>query len=257
MRRALAAEWIKLRSVRSTYWTLAGVPAAVVIAALLALHASSLYDGASAEAKANAVVSPLETVAAMIAQLCLAVLGVRSITAEHATGMLRTTFTAMPRRGAVLAAKAVLIGATGLVAGLATLFPAYFLSRWIAGDRPLVFNESTLSQDLPSLLAGASLVALFALVGLGLGAVLRNAATALGAIFALWYVLPMIALNLPAPWGPRLGAVMLANLAFQLSGDPPYPGALMLSPWIAAAAMFLYGAAALTAAALALTRRAP
>jgi ABC-2 type transport system permease protein len=252
------AEWWKIRSVRSTYYVLGVVLGAVVVAALLAWYAGNSWDHATPERRGQFSLGPMSELVAWVAQMLLAVLGVLAITSEYSTGMIRTSLTAVPRRGRLLAAKAAVVAAVALVVGEAATFVAFFASRQIIGNRPMRFYTSSVASQLPLLLALGLSVMVFALVGLGLGVVLRSTAGAIVTVAALWYLLPAVASFLPAPWNERLASLMLMSLPRELAGEQSAGVAQMhgvLSPWGALAVLAGYVALPLGAAALALRRR--
>lgn len=254
---ALSAEWWKVRSVRSTYWVLAVTAAFLVVVLLLALQMAHIWDGLSAERRAEFALRPLQELGGWVAGLCLAVLGVLSVTSEYRTGMIRTTFTAMPRRRTVLAAKAAVIGTVALVAGEVMTVGSFLGTRLVIGDRPFPDQDASIAHDLPGFLISGASVAMFALLGLSLGALLRSTAGAIVSIVLLWYVVPMVVFQLPDPWSERFGSVMPSALPLQaagLSADNSVYGDL-LSPGVAAAMMLAYAFVPLGFAALALTRR--
>lgn len=242
--RALHAEWIKFRTTRATWIGLAGIAAIIGGTCALAFYVASMYDGADAARRSTMSVAPLEEMALFVAQLVFAVLGALSITAEYRSGLIRTTFTAVPRRWKVLAAKATILAGAGLVAGVVSMVVARGLTGAIIGDRPIPeYDEPVRVVDL---LVGGPSVAMFALIGLGLGALTRSAVATVGTLFAAWYILPIAALNVPAPWNDRFSSVMLTRLHTELAGvdlvekyGDHMPG-MLLSPWGAAAAMLGY-----------------
>ncbi|GLZ80740.1 ABC transporter permease [Actinorhabdospora filicis] len=241
---AVHAEWIKFRTTRATWIGLAAIAATVAGTGALALYVASMYDGADATRRATIAVAPLEEMALFVAQLVFAVLGALSLTAEYRSGLVRTTFTAVPRRWAVLAAKAAVLTAAGLLTGVAAMAAARGLTGAIIGDRPIPeYDEPVRLADL---LVGGPSVAMFALIGLGLGALTRSAVATIGTVFALWYIVPIVAMNLPAPWDDRISSIVLTRLHTELAGVDPavkygdhMPSAL-LSPWAAAAVMTGY-----------------
>lgn len=182
----LAAEWTKVRSLRSTYLTLLG--AAVVTLAVGTFAASRVAAGH------DGFFDPVEISlsGSLIVQLAFAIFGALAITSEHTSGMIRTTFAACPRRRAVLAAKATVIGAIALVTGELIAFAAFFLGR-------LELTRRHLNVDLgdPGVLravagAGFYLFAM-ALIGLSLGVIIRHTAGTLGAI-GLVFLQPLLVL---------------------------------------------------------------
>ena len=265
----LAAEWVKLRSVRSTYTILAVAGATVLLAALLTWQGVQGWDSLAPDRRARFQAPPMEQVFSSPVQLCLAVLGVLTITAEYATGAIRVSLTAVPRRWPLLAAKTVVVAAVALAAGEVVVLAIFLVSRAIVGGRPIPGNTAPLATELPALLGLGVSVMVVALVGLGLGAALRSTAGAICAVVALLVVLPTIAPLVPAPWGGRLAAVMLPDLAGQLAGQAGIQagaavvlvggtaggGSPLLSPPEALLVLAGYAAAALGAGLLAITRR--
>src|ERR1700691_3521811 len=162
-RDVLASEWIKLWSVRSTY-------AALFIAAVLAVGLSALGTYLTAAAAPHPPPgSPPPPDALTLsfsgfptAQLAMAVLGVLAFTAEQSTGLIRTTFVAVPRRRAVLAAQAATAGAVALAAGEVLAFASFFLTQAILSG-----HHRGLSLAHPGV-AGAVLAGGFYLVVVGL-----------------------------------------------------------------------------------------
>lgn len=254
---ALAAEWIKLRSVRSTYWVLAMVAAFFGVVLLLAFQMANIWDQLDAEKRATFKLGPVQELGVWVAGLCIAVLSVLSVTSEYRTGMIRTTFTVLPRRSTVLAAKAMVAGGLALLIGEAMAIGSYLGTRLIMGDRPFPDQQTSFGHDLPGLLASGASVAMFALLGLALGALLRSTAGAIVSIVLLWHVVPMVVYQLPGPWDARLGSIMPTALPRQVAGldaDGSIYGDL-LSPGVAGAVMLAYALVPLALAAYALTRR--
>src|SRR6266571_496639 len=123
---ALRSEFTKIRSVRSTYWT------------LLALVIVTIGIGALASAGAAARPGELgpgfdptqQSLAGLyVGQLVIVVLGALTISSEYSTGMVRTSLTALPRRGLVFAAKGAVFGAVALVTGLVASFASFFIGQ--------------------------------------------------------------------------------------------------------------------------------
>lgn len=259
MRGLIAAEWLKLHSVRSTKIVGAVIAASLAVGAALTWYVASTWDKMPAPDRDRVSIASVEELTLSVNQLCFAILGILAMTTEYRTGLIRTTFTATPARTKVLAAKAVVLGATALVIGTVTSLVTYAVCDSIIGDRPIRFYDQPV--DLAALLTAGPSTLMFALIGLGLGTALRSAAGSISAVVALWYVLPIVALNLPKPWDSRVGSVLLTRLDPQLAGvdlaakytnaDMP---ALLLSPPAAAATMAAYIAAALIPAVLALRR---
>ncbi len=256
---AIRAEHVKLWSTRSTWYTLLG--AAVVgvgIPVVVAWYAVRLWDGHPPAIRSHLTVTPLAPFAAWLAALALAVLGVLTMTSEHATGLIGTSLAAVPRRPWLFAAKAIAVGVFALTAGEAIVFTAFLLTRWIVGDRPIPFLTYRFPQEIHVLLSLGLGVMVFALVGLGAGALLRGATPVIVVVVVgCGYALPLIALHPPAPWNDRLAAVLLPKLAGQLSGSPQLTAVAhpLLSPPEALVVMAAYLAAAVGGGVAARTRR--
>ena len=193
---ALRSELTKLRSVRSTYWT------------LLALVVVSIGIGAAISAgSANQPHSPGDgfdaTQVSLIAffelgQLVIAVLGALTITSEYSTGMIRTSLTAMPRRGTVYAAKAAVFGAVALVVSLVTSFLAFFVGQAILHGTV----HATLSQPdvLRAIVGSALFVTVVGLIAFGVGAIIRHSAGAITTVIGMMFIIPIIVQVLPQTW---------------------------------------------------------
>lgn len=255
--RAVAAEWRKLRSVRSTYGVLGTAVAFSLFVVLLAAQLARTWDGLGADDRAQVAIRPVLELAGWVGGLCLAVLGVLSVTSEYRTGMVRLSLTAVPGRGRFLAAKALVVGAVGLVAGQVTTVGVFLASRPAVGDRPIADQRAAVVEELPGFAVSGTSVAVFALLGLGLGVLLRSAAGAITGVVLVWHVLPTAVFQLPAPWDERVGSVMLSGLPAQISGRGAEPSIYghLLPPVAASAVLAAYALVPLAAGALVLRRR--
>ncbi|MEV5570864.1 ABC transporter permease subunit [Spirillospora sp. NPDC052269] len=181
----LTAEWIKLRSVRSTWLTL--------LCALLFVLAFGLFDTLSITESWNtmsaddkASFDPLaETFAGMpIGELAFGVLGVLAVSVEYETGTIRTAFSAVPRRGKVFAAKAVVAGGVMLTAGLALAFVTFLGGQWMLSSKHLDVHLTD-PGVLRSVACTGLYLAVVGLIGYGLGALIRHTAGAISVMFAV------------------------------------------------------------------------
>jgi ABC-2 type transport system permease protein len=255
-RGALAAEWIKLRSVRSTYLALAAAAVTAVALGYLVTHyqANTTPTWAHMSRQARATWDPVSfsLVGLAIAQLAFGVLGVLAISSEHTTGLIRTTLAALPRRRAVLAAKAAATGAVTLVAGELIAFATFY-----TGQQALSAKHLNMALAHPGVLRGVLAAGLYlaviTLVGLGLGALIRHTAGATAALFGLVFLIPQVIHAMPAPWNTSIGKYMLDNAGQQMTALHGAPG--YLSPGPSLIICLAYAAAALAAAAVVITRR--
>jgi hypothetical protein len=249
----LASEWIKLRSVRSTYLVLLVAAVAAVGIGYLVAHSDATH-WATMSAQARAAFDPVgDSFSGLgVAQLAFGALGVLVISSEYATGLIRTTFAAAPRRRAVLGAKAAVGGVLSLLAGELIALATFFASQWALSAQHL--NVSLAHPGaLRGVLAAGFYLAVMAWVGMGLGAVIRHTAGAITAMVGVVFLLPTIISALPAPWDIRIGRYTLNPAAQQMIAQHPHPGYFSAGPSFLIVAA--YAAAAIGAAALLITRR--
>ena len=254
-RGAVASEWIKLRSVRSTYLALAAAAVTAVALGYLITHyvaVTTHWATMSPHAKAEWDPVSYSLGGLAIAQLAFGVLGVLVISSEYATGLIRTTLAAVPRWRAVLGSKAAVAGALTLAAVEAIAFAAFYTGQQALSAKHL--NAALADPGvLRGVLAAGLYLAVITLVGLGLGAVLRHTAGAIAGLFALVFLIPQVIHAMPAPWATRIGKYMLDNAGQQMTalhGAHGYfpPGASLI-------VCLAYPALALAAAAILITRR--
>jgi len=251
----LASEWIKLRSVRSTYLILLVAAAAAVGVGYLVAHSDAIH-WATMTAQARAAFDPVgDSFAGLgVAQLAFGALGVLAISSEYTTGVIRTTFAAAPRRRPVLAAKAAVAGAVSLLAGELIAFATFFTSQQALSAQHL--NVAlTHPGALRGVLAAGFYLAVMAWVGMGLGAVIRHTAGAITAMTGVVFLLPTIIGALPAPWNTDIGRFTVNLAAQQTIAQHPHPGYFGAGPSFLIVAG--YAAAAIAAAAFLITAGTP
>ncbi len=196
----LRSEWTKIRSVRSTYWTIlvlfvVCVGLGALITSLTAAHWSqtSPADRATFDAARNSLLG------LYFGQFVIVVLGALTITAEYTTGMIRTSLTAMPRRGIFYLAKALIFTVLALVIGEVTSFIAFFLGQALLSSKHI---ETTLGAPnvLRAVVGGGLFIAVCGLFAFGIGAIVRHTAAAISTAIGLLFVLPIIVNFLPNSW---------------------------------------------------------
>jgi ABC-2 type transport system permease protein len=250
-RDVLAFEWIKLRSVRSNCVTL-------LVAAMATIGSTVVvsYAIASAPTPPPGGTFTALTVSflgyAEYAVIPVSVLAVLQFTSEYTTGLIRTTFCAVPRRWAVLAGKAAVTGGTALVAGEVLAFGCFLLTQAILSGRHRGVGI-TQPGVLGAVLAAGFVLCACALTALGLGAIVRRTPGAIAATLAAIYGLAALCLVLPAPWKDEVGRLTVPFAASQVLALHPQPG--LFSPAVSMLVIAAWPAAALLAAGLALTRR--
>lgn len=258
--RVLAAEWIKLRSVRSTAWAAA---AAIGLTVLLGVLICAAVDtsGGGADCRPGApgcgdedvVLNSLGGV--YIGQIAVVALAVLAATSEYDRGTVSTTFAAVPRRLRVVAAKIGVVGAIAFVVGLAASAASF-----LAGQPILHGNGFTVANGYPAAsladeptaraVAGTALyLVAVALLALGTGLILRRTGSAIAAVLVLLYVPTMVALTLPADVRDVVQSVapMSAGLAVQRTVDRF--DSVPVGPWAGLGVAGAWAAAVLLAAA--------
>jgi ABC-2 type transport system permease protein len=241
---AARMEWIKLRSLRSTWWVLAlTVAGALGIAVAVGVNT----EDAAADLTNNALAG------ISLGLLLVGVLGVLAMTGEHSSGMIRATLAAVPNRPLVLAAKAAVFGAMALAAGEAAAFIAFFAG---AAALPAAVPAPTLGQPgvLRAVVLGGAGYCLIGLIGVGLGAVIRHTPAAIAVLVGGVYVLAQLVAGF-ATW--IMAYLPIAIVANSLSVVRPAGDdqVRFLSPWAGLGMLCLYAAATLGAGAFLLARR--
>jgi hypothetical protein len=249
VRRALKAEWTKLRTIPSTWRTVAmTVAAAIGFSAIATAVQASSWATMTAQQRQSFDPTSTSLTGMWVAAVILGALGVRSVAAEYSTGMVRTTFTAMPARRLVLAAKA----ATAAV----FVFPlalACDLVSFELGQRILAGKHIQVAIDHPgtlqALVFGAVAVSLVTVVGVGLSGVIRHTA---GAVTTL----AMLILG-----GAILGQMLPAGLRQYVPGIAVQAAVTvhrsvgLLRPGTALLALAAYAVIAVTAASVRMAAR--
>lgn len=259
----LRSETIKLFTVRSTIWCLAVVIViSIGLAFLLAATFTQGPTALSAEQQQGFWLQ-VATLGVAFSQLVIAVLGVLVISGEYSTGMIRSTFTAVPQRIPALVAKAIVIGVTTFIVGGVAVFAAALLT---SGVLPSVGIEPDFGESRVwlALLGAAVFLALLAVLSMSIGAIVRNSAggiaTALGLILVLPTVLSIVAAVTQAEWARNLAAFLPSNagarmFAFVSEQDVAIPGTILLDPSQATLVMVAWVAVFFTIAAVLIKRR--
>ena len=249
--RVLRSEWIKLRSLRSTTLTLVAAVVAMIVLAWVVGWATNAHWNTmdpGERAQFNAVDRSLAGV--NLAQLAIGVLGVLLISGEYATGMIRASLAAVPRRLPVLWAKsglyAVITFALMLVASLIA---------FVVGQHFLATHGTTLSAPHAwrAIIGTAGYLTLIAMLAVALGFIIRSTAGGIATLFGLLLVLPGIGQVLPMSWQVHTLPYLPSNAGAALYSAQPDP--TVLSPATGLLVLVIWVAVALSAAALLLKRR--
>ena len=192
------SEFTKIRSVRSTYWTLLMLLAVSVgIGAAISAVSASGWSNTPPADRTPLDATQLSIAALLIlGQLVIVVLGALVLTAEYSTGMIRTSLIAMPRRIVLYVAKAVVFAAVALVVSLVTAFIAFFLGQSLLAS---THQSATLAGPdvLRALIGSALYITLCGLFAFAAAAIIRNTAATITAIIGLLFVIPVLVNLLP------------------------------------------------------------
>jgi ABC-2 type transport system permease protein len=247
----MRSEWTKLRSVRSIRWVLAAmVTGTLALGITDCLVEASGWAHMAAASRARFDPANISLAGLAFAPLAIGIAGVLVMSGEYGSGLIRATLAAVPRRRLVLAAKAVVLATVALAVGEVTVLTAF-----LAGQAVLVGRAPHATLAQPGVLRAVALsgayLALLALFGLGLGAVVRRGAGAIAAYAGLVLVLPYVLLALPGNPARFAPETVLASSVAAVR-----PQARYLPPgWEGLALMAAYAAVTLAAGGWLLSRR--
>jgi len=216
------SEFIKLFTVRSTFWCLLIL---IVLSVGLGLLVSTVTRPAAPGEHAITVLTNAQqqaqavsdaTIGSEIGELVLAVLGALVITGEYGTGMIRSKFAAVPKRLPALIGKALVLAITAFVAGLVTIYgTAAIIFPLLPSHKPAIHPDWSDWHLNESLIGGAVYLALIALIAFSVGALIRNSAGgvagALGLVFVLTIIETIVAGVTGAKWIANIGTILPTN----------------------------------------------
>jgi hypothetical protein len=218
--RVVRSEWTKLRSVRSTRWSL-------LIASLLTIGFPLLFAAVTSSRWGH--MSPSERAGRN--PLDIALLGVLVITAEYSTGMIRASFTAVPKRLPVLWAKLGVFAVVAFALSLPAVIIAFFASQAILSRHHILQISFSHGGVARSVIGGAVYLMLVGAFALALGAIIRNTAGGISAFAAIFFVIPPLLNVLPTSWNNAINPYLPSEAArsiFSLTHGPhsfaPGPG---------------------------------
>jgi ABC-2 type transport system permease protein len=246
------SEWTKLRSVRSTLWSLfAAVAFTIGIAALACAVVNHHYPQMSPQDKADFHALEVNLAGVQLAQLAIGMLGVLVITAEYSTGMIRSSMSAVPTRLPVLWSKATVYGTATLTLMLPAVLIAFLVGQSIFSGRHIDVSFS--DPGVARAVIGAALyLTVVGLFGLALGAIVRNTAGGLALFAGIMFVLPPLMNVLPTNWNNAVSPYLPLQAGEAIMSTTPGGH---LAPWAGLGCFTLYTAIALVVAAFLLRTR--
>ncbi|MFJ9901048.1 ABC transporter permease subunit [Streptomyces sp. NPDC091280] len=251
--KVIHSEWIKLRSLRSTLFTLlAAVVSMIGLGYVFSYFTGNHWSHLSAADRLSFDPTLTSLRGFWLAQLAVGVLGVLVVSGEYATGMIRASLSAVPRRLPVLWAKALVFGAVTWVLMTIAALIAFLIGQAALSGHHLGTSLGAAGVLRAVLGAGLYLTGV-GLIGVALGALIRNTAGGIATLFGVLMVVPVLVEALPSSWQDAINKYLPSTAGqgiIQVHVDPN-----TLSPWAGFTLFSLYAAVALAAAAVALKRR--
>jgi ABC-2 type transport system permease protein len=253
--RVLRSEWTKLRTLRSTLWSLlAAVVAMAGLGSAVAAVQMSRWSHLEPQERLRFDAIDAGVGGFHLAQLAIGVLGVLVITGEYSTGMIRSSFMAVPHRLQVLWAKILVFAAVTFVLMLGATLVSFFAVQAIVTQH---HEQVTLGAPhaLRAVVGTALFLTVLGVLSVALGALVRSTAGGIALFVGLLFVLPGITALLPASISDSIGPYMPINAALTVATSTFDPGSHHLGTWTGFAVFCGYTVVAVTAAAAALVRR--
>ncbi len=208
--RLLLSEWTKIRSVGSTVASL-GLLVVLTLGftALLTWLTVSQWSKAEPSQQRQIIADPVSTILGsgfQLSQLTICVLGVLVITSEYATGMIRASLLAVPRRVPMLAAKSVVFAVLVFIVGELVAFPSFFVGAAILhGKAPVALGEAGV---LRAVIGSGLYLAVLGLFALAVGGLVRHTAAGITGVIGFVLVLAPLAQLLPGSFGKHVHAYL-------------------------------------------------
>jgi len=250
--RILRSEWTKMRTQPSVVWAvLSTIVLLVGFGVLFALLRES-HPPQNQAALQSFDPTGISLAGVNLAQLSIGVLGILLITNEYTSGLIRASFAAVPARLPILWAKAIAVVLTTVVLCVPAAFAAFLIGQSILSAHHL--NTTLASPGATRAVLGCALyLGGVGLLGLGLGALLRNPAGAISALLGALFGLQLILGFLPATLADQVTKFLPSPAGIAVTATSPDP--LALSPWTGLAVFLAYPAVLLVLAAYRMRHR--
>ena len=204
-RRVLLSEWTKFRSLRSTLWTLLIATVLMVgISALFSAVTASQYHTFNAGDRATFNPISVSLEGNTFAVMAFGVLGVLLFSGEYSTGMIRASMTVVPRRLPVLWAKLTVFAGVVFSAALITSVASFFIGQALLSSKNLDVAISS-PGAVRSVIGAALYMTVAGMIGVALGALLRNTAGGITTFVGVFFVIPPVLELLPKRWSNNVG----------------------------------------------------
>jgi hypothetical protein len=247
----LQSEWTKVKSVRSTVWTLvSALLVTVIVGGLICLLTNTQWKNMAEGDRAAFDPTSSSFSGLFLGQLALIVFGVLVVSSEYSTGMIRTSLAAVPQRGTFYASKIAVTGLLALIVGMTTAFLSFFIGQALLGDH----HTSISDHGVLRAVFGAGLyMTLTVLFSAGIAMMLRSPMLGLGILMPFFFLISPILAAVPgakkvARYFPdRAGSKIMQVVS--INDDRPY------GPWAGLGIMLLWVAAALIGGYVVLKKR--
>jgi len=249
--RVMKSEWTKLRTQPGALWSLLS---AVILVIAFGILYSLLRVARPPHGATTASFDPTSVSLAgvQLAQIAAGVLGVLLITSEYATGLIRTTLAAVPRRLPTLWGKAAVLGAAMLAVSVPAAAAVFLAGQAILGRQHLSVSIGD-PGVARAVIGGALYLAVAGLLGLALGALLRSTAGGISALFGLLFAVPILVGFLPGGLSDEIGKYLPGAAGLAVTTVHPDP-ATSLTPWTGFGVFCAYVVVLLGAAAVRMRR---
>ena len=247
----IRSEWIKFRTLRSSWIVTAVTMIAVVgIGMLVSYFTKTHWASLGPDERANFNAVDRSLTGVNLAQLTVGVLGVLFISGEYGTGMIRSTLGAAPTRLPVLVAKSFVFAIVTFVSSVAATVVAFAAGQALLGPHGVGWSAP---GAVRAVIGAALYLTVVGLLGVALGFLVRSTAGGIGALFGVLLILPVIFEALPSSWNNTVGPYLPSNAGgalWSLHSDHA-----VLSPWAGFAVFCAWAATGLIAAGVVLRRR--
>lgn len=245
------SEWIKFKTLRSSWIVLAATVVAVIgIGMLVSYFTNTHWSSLAPEERASFSAVDRSLTGVNLAQLTIGILGVLFVSGEYGTGMIRSTLAAAPTRLPVLVAKSVVFAVVTFVSSIVATVVAFAVGQSLLGSHGVGWSAH---GAVRAVIGAALYLTVVGLLGVALGFLIRSTAGGIGALFGLLLILPVIFEALPTSWNDTVGPYLPSNAGgalWSLRSDHP-----TLAPWAGFGVFCAWAAAGLIAAAFLLRRR--
>jgi ABC-type transport system involved in multi-copper enzyme maturation permease subunit len=213
---ALRSEWTKIRSVKSTVWTLSAAVVISVGIGALASWGQSSHTTESAARLATEDLTARTMSGIFLGQLVMVVFGALAVTSEYSTGMIRTSLSAQPRRLQMFLAKLVVVALVAFVVGEIISFASFFIGAHFWSAKGIHLSLSAPHEALQAVIGGGLYLAGAALLAFGIGAALRHTAGTITLGVFLLFVATVIVNFMPQSWQADIDKYLPANAGSQV-----------------------------------------